>query len=105
MAVATVPSFAIDASIGTSFGFTATNVALPGTVMSDTILRVANAGPCHVAVLLTTSSSAATVTPSTGLMVLAGETAWLTIGSATHIMGVAAGGPSMASTVNLTTGN
>lgn len=98
-------SFAVDAAVGTSFGFTATNIALPGTVAGDSIVRVANLGPCHVAVRLTTSSSDVTVTPSTGIIVLAGGELWLTLGSNTRIEGVASGGPGMASTVNIATGN
>lgn len=103
MAATPTPSFTLDAAVGTSFGFASTAVLLPGTPATDACVRVANLGPCHITVKLGTSS-AATVTQSTGLTVLAGETVYLTIGSNTYIAGVAAGGPGNTSTVNLATG-
>lgn len=105
MAATPVSAFAVDGAIGTSFGFASTTVALPGTnVGTDTVLRVANLGPCHVTVKLGTG--ALTVNQSNGLVILAGETEYLAIpAGATLIAGVAAGGPGNASTVNLATGN
>lgn len=97
-------SFAVDAAIGTSFGFTSTAVLLPGTPASDSIVRVCNLGPCHITVKLGTSN-AVTVTQSTGMTILAGETEYLTLSTNTYIAGVAAGGPGNTSTVNLATGN
>lgn len=92
-------SFAPAAAQGTSFGFASTNVALPG---AGAVLRIANLGPCHITVAL--GDGTTTVTQSTGLTVMAGQTEWLTVGSNTHIAGVAAGGPGNTSTVNLSTG-
>jgi hypothetical protein len=97
-------SFAVDAAQGTSFGFASTAVLLPGTPASDSIVRVANLGPCHISVKLGTSN-AVTVTNSTGVVILAGQVLYLTLGANTYIAGVAAGGPGNASTVNLATGN
>lgn len=106
MAVAptTIPSMAVDAAIGTSFGFASTAVLLPGTPANDNYVRVTNLGPCHITVKLGTSN-AVSVTQSTGLTVLAGQTEYLTVGANTYIAGVAAGGPGNASTVNLATGS
>lgn len=98
------PSMAVDAAVGTSFGFASSPVALPGTPANDAYVRVYNAGPCHIAVKLGLTN-AVTVTQSTGLMVGAGETAYLTIGANLFIAGVACGGPGNTSTVNLATGN
>ena len=96
------PSFTVDAAVGGSFGFASSAIALPGTPGSDACVRVYNAGPCHVAVAL--GSSTVTVTQSTGLLIGAGQTEFLTIGSATYIAGVACGGPGNSSTINIATG-
>lgn len=92
-------SFAPAAAQGTSFGFTSTNIALPG---AGTVLRIANLGPCTISVKL--GDGTATVTQSTGLAILPGQTEYLTVGTATNIAGVAAGGPGNTSMVNLSTG-
>jgi hypothetical protein len=92
-------SFSVSAAQGTSFGFASTNIALPG---SGAVLRVANLGPCHITVML--GDGTTTVTQSTGVTILAGQTEWLTVSGATNIAGVAAGGPGNTSTVNLATG-
>lgn len=92
-------SFAPTAAQGTSFGFASTNLPLPG---AGTVLRVANLGPCHITIKL--GDGTATVNQSNGLTILAGQTEYLTVGTATNIAGVAAGGPGNASTVNLATG-
>lgn len=92
-------AFAPVGAQGTSFGFASTNVALPG---AGTVLRIANLGPCHITVKL--GDGAASVTQSTGMVVMAGQTEYLTVGSNTNIAGVAAGGPGNSSTVNLSTG-
>jgi hypothetical protein len=92
-------SFAVSGAQGTSFGFASTTVPLPGT---GTLLRVSNLGPCHVTVAV--GASGVTVTQSTGLTILAGQTEWLTVTAGQYIAGVAAGGPGNASTVNLATG-
>ena len=102
--LAVQPSFSVDVAIGTSFGFTSSAVALPGTPGSDAMVRVCNLGPCHIAVALGTSN-AITVTQSTGVVIPAGQVQYLTLAGATYIAGAAAGGPSNASTVNIATGN
>lgn len=106
MASSTVfkPAVVIDGAIGTSFGFASTAVALPGTAPgSDAYVRVANLGPCHISVKLGTTS-AVTVSQSTGLVVMAGQVEYINLPAGTlYIAGVAAGGPGNSSTVNLTT--
>jgi hypothetical protein len=97
-------SFAMDAATGTSFGFASTAVALPGVLAGDTVLRVCNLGPCPIMVKLGTTG-AVSVTSSTGLAIMPGNTVYLTLGANTFIAGVAAGGPGNASSVNLATGN
>jgi hypothetical protein len=99
--LAVQPSFTVDTAAGTSFGSTSSPVALPGTPASDAFVRVANLGPCHIAVKLGVSN-AVVVTPSTGVVILAGEAVFLTLSTNTFIAGVAMGGNS---TVNLATGN
>lgn len=102
---AIIPSFNVDGAIGTSFGFASTAVAIPGTSLgTDTAVRVTNLGPCHITVKLG-ATNAVTVTQSTGITILAGDTLYLTLGANTFIAGVAAGGPGNSSTVNLATGN
>ena len=97
-------SFKPDGSIGGSFGFSSSRIALPGTPASDAMVRVSNAGPNHIAVALGDDTVA--VTQSTGLLILAGDTAYLTLSAGnTNIAGVACGGPQNASMVNITTGN
>ena len=104
MAVIGKSSFTPDGTIGTSFSFASASVALPGTTLgTDTCVRIANLGPCHITVKLGTSS-AVTVTQSTGLVVLAGHVEYITLGAATFIAGVAAGGPGNTSIVNIATG-
>lgn len=100
----TKPSIAVDTAAGTSFGGTTTAVALPGTPADDAYVRIANLGPCHVAVKLGTTNAVA-VTPSTGLVILAGHVEYLTLAANTFIAGVSCGGPGTNSTVNLATGN
>lgn len=92
-------AFAPAAAQGTSFGFVSTNVAIPG---AGTVLRITNLGPCHISVKL--GDGTATVTQATGMVVLAGQTEYLTVGGNTNIAGVAAGGPGNTSTVNLSSG-
>lgn len=97
-------SFAVDAAVGASFGGTTSNVAVPGTPASDTILKVTNLGPCHIAIKLG-ASIAVVVTPSTGLIILAGQSVNLTLGANTFIAGIACGGSQSSSTVNIASGN
>jgi hypothetical protein len=93
-------NFAVAGAQGTSFGFASTAVALPA---AGSLLRVTNLGPCHITVALGTTN-AVTVSQSTGLTILAGQTEWLTATGFTFIAGVAAGGPGNASTVSLSVG-
>ena len=105
MATTQQSSFAPDASVGGSFGFASSAIALPGTPSADAMVRVCNLGPCHISVALGTSS-AVTTTQSTGLIVLAGQVQYLTIGAGdTYIAGVACGGPGNASTCNISCGS
>jgi hypothetical protein len=97
------PAFTPDTSVGGAFLQASSAIALPGTLGSDSVVRVANLGPCHIAVAL--GSSSVTTTPSTGLVIPAGQVQYLALGTATYIAGVSCGGPSSASTVNITTGN
>lgn len=99
-----LPYITPDASIGTSFGSTSSAIALPGTPANDTQVRICNLGPCAVALALGTTS-AVTVTPSTGIVIMPGDSLSLGIGSNTYIAGVSCGGPSTSTVVNLTTGN
>jgi hypothetical protein len=103
MANIQVSSFAPDAAIGGSFGFASSTIALPGTPSADSIVRVLNLGPCHIVVAL--GDSSVTVTQGNGVAIAAGRELYLTLGAATYIAGVAAGGPQNASTVNIATGN
>lgn len=102
MASTPTPSFTVDAVLSGAFGFSSTNVALPGTPGSDACVRIVNTGPMPMAVAL--GSSGATVTPSTGLVIMPGQTQYLTIGAATHIAGVSSGGPGNTAMFNLATG-
>ncbi len=104
MAVTPQPAFTVDAAIGTAAVSSSSALALPGTPASDTVVLVTNLGPCHVAIKLGTSS-AVTVTPSTGLVVLAGREAYLGMTGFTHIAMACAGGPGTSSTLNIATGN
>jgi hypothetical protein len=98
-----VPSFTLDAAINGSFGFASSAILLPGTPGSDACVRVTNMGPCPISIALGTSTVA--VTQSTGLLVMAGQSLFLTLGTATYIAGVACGGPGNSSTVNVATGS
>jgi hypothetical protein len=55
-------------------------------------------------VILSTSSTA-TVTPSTGIVIFAGHSLALGIGSNTRLAGVSCGGTGTSSTVNIATGS
>jgi hypothetical protein len=104
MAVVTLPALTPDASIGAAPSSASAAVALPGTPASDSLVVITNLGPCHVACKLGTTS-AVTVTPSTGAVVLAGRQLVLAIGSNTYIAMISCGGTGTSSIVNLTTGN
>lgn len=102
MALSPLPAFTPDASIGTSaVSGGVTVVALPGTPASDTTVIITNLGNAPCAFKLGTSN-AVTVTPSTGMVVLAGESAAIGIGANTFIALIGIGGNA---SINLTTGN
>jgi len=99
--------FTPDASAGASFGAASSAVALPGTLANDTLVMVTNVGSLPVAVKL--GGSTVTVTTTTGLVILAGQSVALGIGSNTYIAGAAVGaiqglGLSQCAVINLTTG-
>jgi hypothetical protein len=93
-------AFAPTGAQGTSFGFSSTNLPLP--TGGGAVLRVANLGPCHISIVL--GGAGATVTQSTGVVVMAGQVEYFTVATQTNIAGVACGGPGNASTVNLSIG-
>jgi len=97
-------AFTTDAAVGAAFGSASSPVLLPGTPSGDTVVRVANLGPCHLAVALGTTN-AVTVTPSTGIVVLAGQVQYIGLGINTYIAGVSCGGPGSSAMVNIATGN
>jgi len=100
-----IPYILLDGVIGSSFGSSSSVVALPGTPTNDKQVLITNLGPCHVAVLLLTGATGS-VTPSTGLVVLAGQCRALGLsGTQDHIVGVSCGGPNSNATVNIATGN
>lgn len=103
MAVTPQPAFTIDAAVGASFGSSSSAVALPGTLGSDTVVKVTNLGPCHLAVAF--GSSGVTTTNSGGCVVPAGQTVYFGLGTATHMAGVSCGGPGTTTMVNVATGN
>ena len=103
MALNPLEAFTLDQAAGTSFGATSSAVALPGTPGSDLVVRICNLGPCHLAVKL--GGSTVTCTPSTGIVVLAGQVLVLAIAGNTYLAGVSCGGTGTASTANIATGS
>jgi hypothetical protein len=99
-----LPYITPDASIGASFGTPSNSVALPGTPSADRQVLITNLGSCHLAVALGTSS-AVTVTPSTGLVIMAGRSLAIGLTGQTWLAGVSCGGPGTNTQVNITTGN
>jgi hypothetical protein len=98
-------SFLPDGIVGGSFGFASSTIQLPGTPATDAMVRVTNLGPCHIAVALVNASSGST-SQSTGLVIPAGQTEFLTLSAGnTYLAGVAIGGPQNTSTVNIATGS
>ena len=106
-----LPYFTPDASVGTSFGASSSNIALPGTPASDTTLLITNIGPLPVIFKLGTSNAVVVTLPSTpggatGFCVMPGKQFAVGIGSNTYIAGISTGGQTgQCSVVNLTTGN
>ncbi len=94
-------SFAPAGAAGGNFGFASSRIAI-STAGAGAVLRIVNLGPCHISVKL--GDTTVTVTQSTGTVIAAGQTEYLTVGANTNIAGVAAGGPGNTSTVNLSTG-
>ena len=92
-------AFKAIAARGDSFGFASSAVELPGV---GPVVRICNIGPCPISVLLGFSN--AVTAQGAGLAVPAGGVEWLAREDATHIAGVALGGPSNASMVNIATG-
>jgi hypothetical protein len=64
---------------------------------------VTNYGSVPVTVRL--GSNTVTVTPTTGLLILAGQSVAIGLGSATYIAGIVTGAPAQYGLVNLTTGS
>jgi hypothetical protein len=77
------------------------NVVIPGT--SNPALYLNNGGPYAVAVLLSTSSSQV-VTPSTGIVIPAGASLFLGVGSNTRISAIALGGGPSNCLLNMAAG-
>lgn len=80
-------------------GSTSSSVALP-TSGSPTSARVTNAGPNPVAVLI--GASGITVTPSTGLVLSAGESVYIATGA--EIAAISLGGGPSDSSVFISVG-
>jgi hypothetical protein len=100
----TYPGFTPDASIGTSFGTTSSNVALPGTPSGDTLVLMTNIGSWPIFVVLGTSNAVA-ATVANGVPVLPGQQLFLVRGANTWIAGIIVGGMGSGSTTFITTGN
>lgn len=87
-------SINVDAVKTATFGPTTSNVALPGTPASDSIVVLTNLSTMPVLVKLGTG--AVTVTISTGSVVMPGQQRVLAINGATNLAGIVQG----ASTYN-----
>jgi hypothetical protein len=109
MAITPQPAFTTDAATTVTFNSAASNVALPGTPASDTVLRLVNLGSTPAYVKL--GSSSVTVTPQTGVAILPGPVpVFLGINGATNLAGVTTNtgldaGWAGAAIINLATGN
>ena len=97
-----VPGFTPDGAVGTSFGAASSNVALPGTPASDSLVRVANLGPNPISVALGGSTVVAALAD---LVIFPGQVMYLTMAGETYIAGIAHGCLGMGSTTNVVTGN
>ena len=99
--MSTLTSFlTVDAS--TQFAVSSVSQAfnLPGTPAGDTVVRLTNGGPNPIAVKI-----GATVTPNTGLVLLAGQTETIGTGGATQIAAVLLWNSPNNSTLAVTTGS
>ncbi len=96
MAVNTLPAFTPDAAIGAAFGPTSSNVALPGTPASDSVVVVSNLSAIPVYVKLGTSSAVVAVVCASSL-VMPGQVRVFAIGANTYIAGIIQGGSTYAS--------
>jgi hypothetical protein len=105
MALQPLPAFTPDTGGNVSVGAASAAFLLPGTPASDTTVLVTNTGALPVQAKLG-SSNAVTVTGSTGVTIMPGQTLALGIGANTYIAMIATGGlTGVYTTVNLTTGN
>ena len=94
--------FTPDVSTGTSAGVASSTVALPNA--ADALLYIVNLGPNTISFKLGTSS-AVTVTTSTGCALLPGQALIVGAQGMTHIATIAHGCLGMGSVLNLTSGN
>lgn len=99
MAVTPIPAFTVDASVGASASTTTSRVALPGTLGSDSVVRVSNLGANHIFVKVGDNTVTAT---NQDLAVPAGQTQYLALGTATNIAAITS---AFSSTFNIATGN
>jgi hypothetical protein len=109
MAITTLPAFTVDAATGASFGSSPSAIALPGTALStDSVVLITNLGPCHLSVRLATTSTLAStgLTPSNGVIVLAGQQMAVALLTGQAFIGaVSCGGTSTSTIANIATGN
>ena len=94
--------FTPDVSAGASAGLTSAAVALPNS--SDSLLLITNLGPLTVVFKLGTSS-AVTVTTSTGTALLPGASLIVGAQGMSYIALIGVGSVGNAAAVNLTSGN
>ena len=94
--------FTPDVSIGTSAGTASSTVALPNS--ADALLYLVNLGPNTISFKLG-SSSAVTVTTSTGCALLPGQALIVGAQGMSYIAMIAHGCLGMGSVLNLTSGN
>lgn len=100
MSLTAVSAFTPAAYAEMSVGPASSNKALPGS--GNQTLYLVNAGPSAVAVLL--GGSTVAVTETTGLVLLAGQSIFLGIGSNTYIAAIALGGSPSNTQLNLAAG-
>lgn len=100
MAVTPQPAFTVDSSVGMSAGITSSNVALPGTLADDTVVRIVNLGPGTAYVALGSSSVAAT---TQNLCIPPGQVQYLAINSNTYLAAITTGAGNAQ--LNISTGN
>ena len=94
--------FTPDVSVGTSAGVASAAVALPNS--ADALLYLVNLGPNTISFKLGTTS-AVTVTTSTGCALLPGQSLIVGAQGMSYIAIIAHGCLGMGSTINMTSGN